>query len=186
MIKNPSLYPDIKIKFLANDSFEKGGKPQITEFAIDKKLEYQDSANEENPDSYYLLTDVDHFESFLPEMKEECGKNGIELIISNSCFEVWLYYSEKTDRCVGFSIPDDKDKISSAFKTWANKAIKGGLKPTKAILYIEQNINNAKNNYSENNGMPSLFSTQMFRLAEKMLPFVKDGNDINLQKVHRR
>lgn len=97
------------------------------------------------------------------------------MIISNSCFEVWLYYAEKSNRPLDFVIPQNKLEISSAFKTWANTQIKGGLKPKKAIFNIERNIANAKNNYVEENGFPTLFSTQMFRLAEQMLPFVKDG-----------
>ncbi len=180
IVQNPLLYPDIKIDFFAEPHFEKGGKPIITDFAIDKVKEYRESASEDNPDSFYLLTDVDHFEHFLSEMKKECVANGIELIISNSCFEVWLYYSERSDKCTEFNMPKEKNKISSSFKTWTNTQIKGGLKPRKAILMIEQNIVNAKNNYSEENGIPTLFSTQMFVLAEKILPYVKAGNAIIL------
>lgn len=175
--QNPALYPDIKIDFFAEPNFEKGGNPKITRFAIEKVNDYRESASEENPDSYWLLTDVDHFEQFLTKMKKECDANGIELIVSNSCFEVWLYYTERSDRCVGFEIPTKEDKISSSFKTWANTQIRGGLKPRKAILKIEHNIVNARANYLEENGFPILFSTQMYRLAEKMLPFVKAGNE---------
>ena len=173
--KNSALFPFIRIAFHAEPNFEKGGKPSIMQFAIDKTNEYKDSATEENPDKYFLLSDVDHFEQFLSEMKQECADNSIELIISNSCFEVWLYYAEKSDRCTTFNIPQDKLNISSAFKTWANTQIKGGLKPKKAIFNIEQNIKNAKNNYFEIDGLPTLFSTQMFRLAEQMFPYVKFG-----------
>lgn len=179
---NPLLYPDIKVDFFAEPNFEKGGKPLITSFAIDKVNEYRESASVENPDSYWLLTDVDHFEHFLTKMREDCNANGINLIISNSCFEVWLYYAEKAERCIEFKIPADKNKISSAFKTWCNFQIKGGLNPYKAILNIELNIKNAKANYMEKNGLPTLFSTQMFQLAEKMLPYVKEGNKIILAK----
>ena len=175
--RNPSLYTDIKVDFFAEPNFEKGGKPLITSFAVAKVKEYRESASVDNPDSFWLLTDVDHFEQFLTEMRSECDENGIQLIISNSCFEVWLYYAEKANKCIGFDIPDDKNKISSAFKTWADTQVRGGLKPRKAILMIEQNIANAKANYSEENGFPTLFSTQMFQLAEKMLPYVKDGNE---------
>lgn len=184
---NPSLYPDIKVDFFAEPNFEKGGKPLITSFAISKVKEYRESASVDNPDSFWLLTDVDHFEQFLAEMRAECDENGIQLIISNSCFEVWLYYAEKADKCIGFDIPDDKNKISSAFKSWANTQIKGGLKPRKAILMIEQNIANARANYYEENGLPTLFSTQMFHLAEEMLPYVKEGNQKIVDgKIFRR
>jgi hypothetical protein len=179
--KNPDIYSNIRIDFFPNPNFKKGGKPEIVEFAINKKKDYQESVNEDNPDSYYLLTDIDHFEEFLQWMAEECNKNDIELIISNSCFEVWLYYAEKDDKCVDFIVPKNILEISSEFKTWANTVVKGGLKPTKAILKIEQNIENARKNYSEENGIPTLFSTQMYRLAEKMLPYIKEGNEIIIQ-----
>ena len=179
--KNSDIYSNIRIDFFPNPNFKKGGKPEIVEFAINKKKDYQESVNEDNPDSYYLLTDVDHFEIFLQGMKEECDDNGIELIISNSCFEVWLYYAEKEDKCENFMVPTNRLEISSKFKTWANAAVSGGLKPKKAILNIEQNIENARKNYSEENGMPTLFSTQMYRLAEKILPYIKEGNEKIIQ-----
>lgn len=176
--RNSALFPSVRIAFHADPNFDEGGKPSIMRFAKEKTEEYKESASEENADSYFLLTDVDHFERFLPEMKQECVADNIELIISNSCFEVWLYYAERSDRCEGFEIPQKKLAISSSFKTWAGEQIKGGLKPTKAIFNIGQNIANAKTNYVEDNGFPTLFSTQMFRLAEKMLPYVKDGLEL--------
>lgn len=173
--RKSELFPSVRIVFHAEPNFDEGGKPSIVRFATEKTKEYQESASEEKTDLYFLITDVDHFEQFLPEMRQECDKNNIKLIISNSCFEVWLYYAEKSDRPTDFVIPQKKLEISSAFKTWANTQIKGGLKPTRAIFNIEQNITNARNNYVEENGLPTLFSTQMFRLAEQMLPYVKDG-----------
>lgn len=175
VVKNSDLFPFIRIAFYANPNFDGGGKPTIVKFAKEKTIEYQESASEENSDHYFLVTDVDHFEDFLPEMRRECNENNIELIISNSCFEVWLYYAVKSNRPLDFVIPKNKLEISSSFKTWANTLIKGGLKPTKAIFNIEQNIVNAKNNYEEESGIPTLFSTQMFMLAEQMLPFVNKG-----------
>ena len=186
IFRNPDLFPFVKIAFHAEPNFDEGGKPSIIKFAIEKTKEYQESASEENTDSYFLLTDVDHFENFMSEMQQDCDASNIALIISNSCFEVWLYYAEKSDRCDGFEIPQNKLEISSAFKTWANTQIKGGLKPTKAIFNIEQNIINAEQNYTEENGFPTLFSTQMYRLAEQMLPYVKDGLEQLRGNIERR
>ncbi len=184
--RNTALFPFVRIEFHADPNFDEGGKPSIVRFAMEKTKEYQESASEENTDHYFLITDVDHFEHFLPAMQQECNASNIELIISNSCFEVWLYYAEKSDRPVDFVIPLNKLEISSAFKTWANAQIKGGLKPTKAIFNIGRNIANAKNNYVEENGFPTLFSTQMFRLAEQMLPFVNDGLEQLRNEIERR
>ncbi|MBO4597081.1 MAG: RloB domain-containing protein [Bacteroidaceae bacterium] len=186
ILRNPDLFPFVRIAFHAEPNFDEGGKPSIINFATEQTKEYQESASKENTDSYFLLTDVDHFENFMSEMQRDCDASNITLIISNSCFEVWLYYAEKSDRCDGFEIPQNKLEISSAFKTWANTQIKGGLKPTKAIFNIERNIANAKNNYVEENSFPTLFSTQMFRLAEQMLPFVNDGLVQLRSEIERR
>lgn len=184
--RNTALFPFVRIAFHADPNFDEGGKPSIVRFATEKTREYQESASEENTDHYFLITDVDHFEQFLPAMRQECDASNIELIISNSCFEVWLYYAEKPDHPLDFVIPQNKLEISSAFKTWANTQIKGGLKPTKAIFNIERNIANAKKNYVEEDGSPTLFSTQMFRLAEQMLPFVNDGLEQLRSEIERK
>jgi len=189
--RNSDLFPFVRIAFHTEPNFDEGGKPSIVRFATEKTKEYQESASDENTDYYFLITDVDHFEQFLPAMQQECNASNIELIISNSCFEVWLYYAEKSDRCEGFEIPQNTLEISSAFKTWTNTQIKGGLKPTKAIFNIEQNTVNAKQNYVEENGFPTLFSTQMYRLAEQMLPYVNEGlsqlrRDIERRKIEHK
>lgn len=184
--KNKELFPFIRIAFHADPNFDEGGKPSIVRFATEKTKEYQESASKETTDHYFLITDVDHFEQFLPAAQQECSASNIELIISNSCFEVWLYYAEKSNRPLDFVIPQNKLEISSAFKTWANTQINGGLKPTKAIFNIEQNIANAKNNYVEEYGFPTLFSTQMFRLAEQMLSFVNDGLEQLRSEIERK
>ena len=173
----PSFYPDIKIEFIPEPRFKEGGRPAIMDVAIERTQEYKESANNENPDKFFLLTDVDHFKKFLLGMKQECDTNDIELIISNPCFEVWLYYSKKDDKCISYDYQNKNEKISSDFKTWVNSQIPGGVNPIKALLDIEQNIENAKKNYSDDDdGIPSLFSTQMFILAKLLLPYVLEGN----------
>ena len=129
--KNTELFPFIRIAFHADPNFDEGGKPSIVRFATEKTKEYQESASEENTDHYFLITDVDHFEQFLPAMQQECNACNIELIISNSCFEVWLYYAEKSSRPLDFVIPQNKLEISSAFKTWV-----GDEKKSETVLEL--------------------------------------------------
>jgi len=64
--------------------------------------------------------------------------------------------------------------ISGKLKGWLPNVIPGGVKPLKAILNIYPNIENAKKNYTEDaNGKPSLFSTNMYLLAENLLPLIE-------------
>lgn len=135
--------------------------------------------NEIEPiDSIYLISDVDHFRAEVLRIKPLCEAKGMTLIISNSCFEKWLYYchfaerpDKRTEQC--FICPDKAINISSAFKTYTNTVISGGINPRKAIFHLNSANANARANYKEDeDGIPMLYSTNMFLLGEKMLPLI--------------
>jgi len=84
-----------------------------------------------------------------------------------------LYYAY-IDVIPNFPIPSDYLKISIKFKGWLPSVIRGGIKPEKAILFIYQNIENAKKNHKvDANGIPALFSTNMFELAQDLVPIIE-------------
>lgn len=171
---NGNLFPRIKIVFIANPN--KLDPKGLLEIAKERQEYYSTSESEENPDAYFLVSDVDHFYNDLVGIKKESANKGFNLIISNPCFEVWLYYSKRDDLFEGFVVPDEYLKTSRQIKQWLNTAIPGGVNPTKAIFDIEANISNAKKNYGvDDNGIPLLFATSMIELAEAILPFVKNG-----------
>ncbi len=176
--KNESSFPNIKIEFEREDKFDSKTddikiNPRIFNFAINKTKEYKEGASTPSPDKYFLITDVDHFKEAIIFYRNKCEQENINLIISNPCFEVWLYYSAHSDRFSNFIIPEKN--LSDTLKTFVYTSVDGGLNCKKAILNIEQNIENSKKNYEEEDGFPTIFSTQMFRLAEEMLPFIKSG-----------
>jgi len=162
----------IKLDFVADPlKLSPDGMFEIAQY---KKTRYKSSKNtDEDPDKIYLISDVDDFMTELLRIKPKCLDEGFSLIISNTCFEVWLYYA-LCDSLPGFTIPSDYLKISSKFKGWLPSAIRGGVKTTRAILNIYQNIENARKNYKEDvNGIPELFSTNMFELAQDLLPLIE-------------
>ena len=136
-------------------------------------------------DDIYLLSDVDHFISELLRIKPLCEAAKIKLVISNSCFEKWLYYGyfvEKPHKNAmeTFLCPKETIKISSAFKTYCGSVIKGGLQTNKALFLLETAIANAKANYTEDaNGIPVLYATNMFVLGEKLYPLIQ----LELEKI---
>ena len=139
-----------------------------------KKAEYDKTAGAETPDAYYTVTDVGHFYNDILRSKDGYEKEGINLIVSNPCFEVWLYYSKREDRFEGFEAPEDKQKLSQAVKRFLNDAIPGGVNPLKAVFDIKENIANARKNYGEDeHGIPVQFATNMFLLAEDVLPYLE-------------
>ena len=139
-----------------------------------KKNEYDYTSGSVHPDRFYTVTDVDHFYNDIIRSKKGYRDNIIQLIISNPCFEVWLYYSKRKDRLEGFKKPENPLKLSQEVKRFLNEKISGGCNPKRAVFDIKDNIENAKLQYEEDeNGIPILFSTNMFLLAEDLLPLIE-------------
>ncbi|MDR1484378.1 MAG: RloB family protein [Planctomycetaceae bacterium] len=172
IIANQDKFRRIKISFVAdpNQLYPDG----LLQKAEDEQKRYKTSQGDE-PDKIFIVSDVDHFMNDLLRIKPKCENSNISLIISNSCFEIWLYYGKFNQKPKGFIIPENSGKISQVFKTYLNTKFKGGIDPRHAIFDIETAISNSSANYEEDdNGIPTLFSTNMFRLAEQLLPFIKD------------
>ena len=172
IVTNQDHFRRLKIEFIADP---KNLNPKgLLEIARIKKEQYKKSQDRENPDKIFLLSDVDHFYCELQDIIEMCAKEQLHLIISTPCFEIWLYYGEFSEPPTDFNKPDVKRKISSAFKTYLNCKKSGGINPKLAIYDIETAIKNARENYSVDEfGIPILFSTQMYLLAEELLPLIK-------------
>ena len=193
ILSNIENFPRLRIHFVAEDqeTNEEGLSPRKMYRVTNQiKSKYDKSKGEDVRDNIYLVVDVDDFIEEILEIKPLCENDNMHLIISNSCFEVWLYYGKFSEPPKDFQIPSKSTKISSAFKNYLgnNKNIKGGINPQKAIFDIETAINNAKINYKEDeNGIPLLFSTSMFKLAENMLELLKEDLEKfkELQKNNR-
>lgn len=187
--ENKSLFPRLKIVFIDRGEDEISGLSvnKLVDLALKKKEEiYSDTEGIE--DKLYIVTDVDHFYKEIVLRQKECEDNNIYLIISNPCFELWLYYCYFEDK-PDFEIPYERKKISKAFKMYLGNKKKGGVNPLKAPLELESAIINSKNNYSEDkNNIPSFLSTNMYELAIEFFKLISDDLEIykNLQAEIRR
>lgn len=172
IISNQERFKQIKIEFIADSQMlNPDGLLEVAKY----KQEHYKTSQEAEPDKIFIVSDVDHFMVELLRIKPECEKLGVYLIISNSCFEIWLYYGKFNTKPTDFEIPDDTLKISKSFKKYLGGKVKGGVNPKKAIFDISVNIRNAKANYEEDkSGIPELYSTNMFVLAEHLLPLIED------------
>jgi len=192
IILNQDKFGRIKIEFISDP--KQLNPDGLLETALFKKEHYKTS-QENSPDLIFIVSDMDHFYNDIVRIKSECVKANISLIISNSCFEIWLYYGRFEIKPTDFIIPEDNLKISKAFKTYLGNKVKGGVNPVEAIFDILVAIKNAKNNYEEDAySIPKLFSTNMFVLAEKILPLIDSElkklfeenklNKLNYGKIH--
>lgn len=122
-------------------------------------------------DRVFLLSDVDEFYEQLIQIE---GKNEPEhqWIISNPCFEMWLYYCfrDSPQRDLAIIEPLPVSQRSQEMKKWCNKLIKGGMQPEKAFEQMEKGIKNSERHYKEDcNGIPVLYATQMHKMAQHLL-----------------
>lgn len=180
------LFPRIKIDFISENKEGIGGfnVNQLVDRGIEIKTIYDESNSGELDDKIYLVTDVDHFKEELISRKPDCVENNLKLIISNPCIEIWLYYSYFKGKPLDFIVPEDVSKISSSLKEYNGEKKVGGIDPRKAPLLLSDAITNAKEVYSEdNNGIPKLFSTNMYELAEEIL--VRVDFEIDNEKLRR-
>lgn len=175
IIRNEKIFEKIKICYVTGtDQIEELVKKAIED--IEKSLGGRDIN-----DNVYLLTDMDNFREDIIAQQSSCFRNNINMIVSNPCFEIWLYYSQFENT------PDFKPsaplKISHEFKTYLNSISQstGGINPCTAIFEIETANKNSLRNYSEDEyKLPELFSTQMHILGKKLLEL---GIKENLQII---
>lgn len=147
----------------------------MVQLAIKIKNEKQLSKDSDISDSISIITDVDHFYSQIVRNIPICKTENLNLVISNPCFEIWLYYGHYETLPTGFCLPEDPLKISSSFKRYLNEKHPGGVDSRKAPPKLSDAIKNSKSNYqSDKNSIPKLFSTQMYILGEKLWNLTKD------------
>lgn len=186
---NPAIRT-IKIAFRSKKG--QGLKPYelkslAEEFINNKRFVTEDrkSFHIEDNDELYLIQDVDEFGDEIKRYIIEQNSNiRIRWIISNPAFEIWLFYHyfdspEMLGDCITMS---ERDR-SNWLKEHLNKLIAGGVKTTAAFYSSEIAINNSKNRYAEEDGMPALFSTQMHIVAEIALKIM--GEEFSIIKQHR-
>ena len=135
--------------------------------------------SEDNPNPSYLfnhedevwfIIDTDDWGKEILALRENIAKHPNWFVAqSNLCFEVWLYYHFYKDK------PTD---IVENWKEFLNNVIKGGFNTRKHPVYLEQAIENAENNYSDNGNRPEIFCTEVFHLGKRILPLVQE--DIKL------
>ena len=141
-------------------------------FIIDDQTYYL-----EKIDEIFLLTDVDIFYDQLQDiLSSKAMDDSGRWIISNPCFEIWLYYCYKNDpnndlNCITSLSPNQRSKI---LKQRCNEVVKGGLNGIRAFGYMNNGIKNSKEHYAaDNNGIPVLFATQMHEMAQCIIDKLK-------------
>ena len=124
-------------------------------------------------DEVFLLSDVDEFyDQLVKIIKETPAESQGRWIISNPCFEIWLYYCFQNDpeHDLEQLIPLTVSERSQRLKSLGNILVPGGLNPCIAFERMNVGIENSEKYYCEDeNAIPTLFATRMYEMARYLI-----------------
>lgn len=146
------------------------------EFGINSDVSPKFTLDVSQQDNMWFVIDTDSWGSKITDLRNFCKSQNAGLdneawyvSQSNPSFEIWLYYHKFSEK----PVKNDVDKYSS-IKEFVDAQIPGGFDSRKHPAMIEAAIQNAKATYEEENQVLKLYSTEVFKLGQVILPFVKD------------
>lgn len=98
---------------------------------------------------------------------------------SNPQFEIWHYYHIYSE------LPDSAEVAQFAsFKEFVNSKIQGGFDFHVHPVYVEDAIKNALSSFTrDSDGYPSEYSTEVYKVCQQIVPFVKNIVDVMKKKA---
>lgn len=157
----------------------------VGEFKINSQ-DYHLASN----DKVFLLSDVDEFYNQLEKIfKNNSGNQQGKWIVSNPCFEIWLYYCylNNPDKDLEILRFESVEKRSKKLKFLGNSIVSGGLNPGIAFEHMEIGIKHSLAHYdTDKNGIPVLFATQMYEMAQYLVDTMNNNNNEYSEFVKRK
>lgn len=124
-------------------------------------------------DKVFLLSDVDEFYEQLLEIRGRHGEgHSGQWIISNPCFEIWLYYCfcNNAEEDLASIKPLAAKQRSQELKRLGHTVVAGGLSSIKAFEHMQEGIAHSIGHYAEDDkAIPVLFATQMHTMAQFLI-----------------
>jgi hypothetical protein len=144
-----------------------GSAPQhLVSVALAKEEELDAKAER---DLVWFVIDTDRWREQLHEIRQECARHPHwQVVQSNPCFEVWLYFHAKSQLP-----PLPHIEHCNNWKPYLPTIIQGGFNPDIHPIAIETAIINAKAAYQASGYFPNPGSTQLWELGEDLLPLIK-------------
>lgn len=124
-------------------------------------------------DKTWFVIDTDRWRNQIRDLRKECvNRPHWQVVQSNPCFEVWLYFHAK------HTLPEFEPMDQcQEWKTYLPKVIQGGFNSDFHPVAIETATENARTACVETGDTPAPGSTQVWRLAESILPLIKPDLD---------
>jgi hypothetical protein len=138
-------------------------------WVLHRAISYIEQEGLIDEDQLWFVMDVDRWDlEQLRKIAEYCTEHkNWHFVLSNPCFEIWLYFHKKPEVTSGslHSCSDFKNEISNLEK--------GGYHPLKFISYLPEAIKNATKCDSDlNHYFPKGKETKVYKLGEAIIEVV--------------
>lgn len=141
-------------------------------------------------DKVFLLSDVDEFYDQLVKIfKGNQTENQGRWIVSNPCFEIWLYYcySDSPEKDLECLKTEPVITRSKKMKALGNILVSGGLNPCFAFENMLDGIEHSIAFYAkDDNGIPVLYATQMHEMAQYLVDVMNRNANEYSEYVKRK
>lgn len=124
-------------------------------------------------DRLWFVIDTDRWKDQLHVIREEAkNKHHWKIAQSNPCFEVWLYFHAKS------TLPEIENLGQcNPWKQYLPTIIQGGFNSDFHPIAIETATSYAKSSFQATGYFPNPGSTQVWQLAEEIIPLIKKELD---------
>jgi hypothetical protein len=160
------IIEDIVSDFEMRSKHENKSAPK---WVLDRAIRYIEKEGLLDEDDLWFVMDTDRWsEEQLREIAMYCEENpNWNIVLSNPCFEVWLYFHKKT------KIVNTGLKCAHDYKSEISTFDKGGYHPFRFIPFIEDAIKNAK--AADTNSahyFPNEKETKVYKLGEALIEVI--------------
>jgi hypothetical protein len=150
-------------------------------WVLDRAVRYIEKEGLNSDDDLWFVMDVDRWsEQQLREVEAYCNQfPNWHIVLSNPCFEVWLYFHHKTN------ITASKSTTCNDFKGEIASHEKGGYNPLVFLSHLSTAIDNAKAADSDvNHFIPKPKESKVYQLGNAILTVIgKNDFDEFIQKI---
>jgi hypothetical protein len=151
-------------------------------WVLDRAIKYIEKEGLSDEDDLWFVMDIDRWsDDQLREVATYCEKfPNWHVVLSNPCFEVWLYFHKKAN------ISKSLSKSCNDFKKEISLFEKGGYHPLKFIPNFLDAINNAKAADNDKlHFLPDIKVSKVYELGETMIKVIgkKGFDDFITQKI---
>lgn len=157
---------DVIEEVVSDDEMQfKNGNKSSPKWVLDRAVTYIDKEGLTDEDELWFVMDRDRWEeSQLREISDFCDlHHNWNVVISNPCFEVWLYFHKKSNILISTS------SSCSDFKYEISGLEVGGYNPHAFLINIMDAIKNAKAADSNPNFfLPNFKETKVYKLVESI------------------